>query len=375
MAWNPAPEIPPFLHPRRDPYLGRARRLAALFLSLVSAAWLGAFTIVLQAGAEPGFSFFLLAIAGILVILSRMMLVTELAMAWTDSRAGIESAPPRGEIIRRFLLGVAAPLAILALGFAGHHSDAIVLLAIGGVILSELLFKFGPHARWREGQLYPPVLKTLLLGELDGAVEAMEEAGAMELKSLEATMLAISGMAIRRRNPAIHGRLVALLNSREPRDERERAVFERLKAVITADRERIDQPEVAATVEAQALRIVPAGHPRRLPLALFVATAALDRDEPDGAIKALSLLHSRDVTATAGRMIVNWLLFESARRAGEPALETACREALAGYRVRRLANSLTLDDSHSIGDAYDRWLRKAKRSLEQWGSDSGGSSS
>lgn len=370
MTWSSKPEFAPFPHPRRDPHLGKARRAASLFLAVISAGWLGAITLALQWGTEFTFSFLLLGIAGVFIILSRMSLVAETAMAWTDSAAGIEFAPPRGEIIRRFLIGAGAPLLILALGFAGHQSDAIVLLAIGAIILAEMIFKLGPYSHWQEGQVHPAVLKSLLLGELDKAADALESAGNIDPKSLETTCLGLSGMAIRRKRPDLHGRLITWLGNRPAGNGEDQTITERLRAVITADRERIDQPDSAPAVEAEALRIVPAGHPRRLPLALFVATAALDRGEPDGAIKALSLLHSRDVTASAGRILVNWLLLESARQAGEAGLEAACREALADFRVRRLAGALTIDESHAAGDAYDRWLRKAKLSLEQWGSDS-----
>lgn len=366
MDWSPREFHTPLVSPRRDGYLGKARVLAAAFLSLTSAAWLLAFTLGLQKEDPELFPIILLFIVGLLVLFNKITLISELALAWVDRKHGLDGAPTGREMIMRFLQGVVGPFAILAMGFLGRESTAVILVCIGAVLLAEFFFKFGPYGRWWKGEIHLPALKALLQGRISAAADELAHADHLESANLEASYLAVAGMAIRVKQGKILQQLVEQLTTLHPTEPREREIQERLMAVLCADRARLEDPNNAGIKEAEALRLIPVGHPRRLPLSLFVATKALDNNDGESAIKALSLLHSRDVPTAVGRILVNWLMMEGARTTGTENLVKACEEALSTFNVRRLASSMSLNPDATGGDSYDRWIRKARKALENY---------
>ncbi|MCC5876963.1 MAG: hypothetical protein JJU11_12150 [Candidatus Sumerlaeia bacterium] len=366
MDWTPREHFTPLPSPRRDGYLGRARILAAGFLTTVSAIWTIAFMQGLGGEDVDLFPILLLFIVGLLVLFTKISLVAELALAWVDLRHELESAPNGREITMRFLTGIAGPFAILALGFLGRDSTAIILVCIGAVLIAEFFFKFGPYGRWWKGEIYLPTLKALLRGRISVAADELAHADDLSGANMEASYLAVAGMAIRIKEPKILKQLLEQLATVHPTDPKERLTHERLMAVLCADRARLEDPDNAGVREAEALRLIPIGHPRRLPLALFVATEALDNDDGESAIKALSLLHSRDIPTAVGRILVNWLLLQAAVQVGQKELEAACHNALRTFKVRRLAGALSINADSVGGDSYDRWLKKAKSSLEKY---------
>jgi hypothetical protein len=139
-------------------------------------------------------------------------------------------------------------------------------------------------------------------------------------------------------------------------------LLERLAAIVRSDHARLLDPTDAAESEAEALVRLPASHPRRLAFCLFVATAALEHDDPESAVKALRLLHSRDVMPSPARLLVNWLLGEAARRSGDAELAARCEEALRSYDLRREAEVLTAEDFEA-NDPYALWVGRARRSM------------
>lgn len=366
MDWTPREHYTPLPTPRRDGYLGSARILAAGFLTVISAAWTIAFMQGLGGEEVELFPILLLYIVGLLVLFTKISLVAELALAWVDRRHGLESSPTAREIIMRFLTGIAGPFAILILGFIGRDSTAIILVCIGAVLIAEFFFKFGPYGRWWKGEIYLPTLKALLRGRISVAADELAHADDLSGANMEASYLAVAGMAIRIREPKILKQLLEQLATLHPTDPGERLTHERLMAVLCADRARLEDPENAGIREAEALRLIPVGHPRRLPLALFVATEALDNEDGESAIKALALLHSRDVPTGVGRILVNWLMLQAAVATGHKELEKLCHDNLRTFKVRRLAGALSINPDTVGGDSYDRWLRKAKTSLEKY---------
>jgi xanthosine utilization system XapX-like protein len=347
---------PPLASVRRDPFLARPRRVAAVVLTALQAGWLFGFVAVLRTGAPLDPPLVLLGIVGFLVIVSRIGLVTELAMAWNDRRHRITAAPPGREIALRAWIGVVGPCLLLAIGLLAHANGWLVLLAVGAVAASDVMFRVGGFSNWRPA-VEPTVLEALLNGQLEAAAEHLRAHPVADERLREGSFLAVSGVAIRRRKPAVHSVLLeALARDAGPGD------VAPLVAVVRADQARLLDPELAPEVEARALAMIPVGHPRRLALALFVATAALDRGDPGSAIKALGLLTSRDVLPSAGRVLVNWLLREAARRAGDEALATRCDAMLRLYNLKYEARALEIsppDDGDGL-DGYTRWLRRAR---------------
>src|SRR5690606_26495982 len=105
----------PFIHPRRDQYLARARRLAALFLSLTQAAWFVAFVLVVKDGSPLTPTLSILGLAGIFFIAARVGRTAEIALAVSDALSNFPWAPPAREIVRRSLLELGLPLLFFAL--------------------------------------------------------------------------------------------------------------------------------------------------------------------------------------------------------------------------------------------------------------------
>src|SRR5690606_12987423 len=158
---------PPFVHPRRDPYFRRARYLAAGFLTIVQAAWFVAFVVAIQSGTPLTVPVSLLGLAGILLIGSRLTLTIDIALGIVDRMSNLESAPDGYDIFRRFMPGIAAPFATLAVTFAGRERIGIVLGGLAVVILLELIYRLAGFARWRKSRIDFVVLKALLNGSLE----------------------------------------------------------------------------------------------------------------------------------------------------------------------------------------------------------------
>lgn len=359
----PIPTHPPFVHPRRDPYLARARRLAALFLSLVQAAWFAAFVVLIQSGVPLTFTTGLLGIAGMLLIATRIQSAADISLGLVDRLAGIEYAPARGDILRRFLAELAVPFAILAVGLSLIHRPILVHAALATLVLQELIIRVLRVDHWNRARIDPEVLEALLRESPEAAVNRLAEERRMRPRDLEATALALSGIAIRKSASPLLAGLEKTLESVVATAHAPDPVSERALAVVRADRARLSDPNGASPLEANALRLAPAGHPRRLALALFVSTAALDQDDPQSALKALSLLHSRDVLFPAGRVLVNWLTLQAAQTLQQADLVEACQQALRSFDVRRVVRSISLEATNNSDDAYARWIRRAAREL------------
>lgn len=360
----------PFVHPRRDGYLARARRIAALALSLAQAAWFVAFVVAVQNGMPLNVPIAILGLAGIFLIASRVSQTADIALGICDRLAGLERAPDWGSITVRAGLHLVLPFLLLGVGFTFAASPPIVFGSLAGIALIEAYYRLWGHTVWNHAPIYFESLKPLLRGDPAAALEKLKAARELSPISIEETSLALSGMAIRSNKRGALEDLVEYLETREessPADAR--GVFTRTLAVARADLARMRNAEDAGAVEAEALRLTPVGHPRRLALGLFVATAALEDEDPESAIKALSLLHTRDVVRSPGRVLVNWLLLEAARQTNNLSLAGACREALRTFDLQRISRMITVDTLRAENDPYARWIVRAHEALAHGGEE------
>lgn len=348
----------PFIHPRRDAYLGRARRLAALFLSLTQGLWFIAFVWAVQNGARLTPTFSVLGLAGIFFIAARVGRTAEIALALSDRLSGLEWAPPPGEIARRLVMELLVPLGLFALAFLLRENGAAVFACLAAVALLELADRVLALGSWRHANVHPDLLVSLMSGSPDGAVEKFAAQRDLTGLSLEVSALAIAGVSIRGGNVRALRALGEALESKQ-----NDAAARRALAVVRADLARAENAATASMEEARALALVPVGHPRRLALALFVATAALEQRDGESAAKALGLLHSRDVPIPAGRVLVNWLLLQAADMIADEALAKRVREALRAFDVRRVARGMTVESAADSPDPYARWIHRAHAEL------------
>ncbi len=358
----------PFVHPRRDRYLSRARHSAALFLSLVQAAWFVAYLLAIRAGTPLSPPFAILGLAGIFLIASRAGQAAEIALGISDRLASMETAPSRAEILRRTLMALVFPFALMTTGFLVRERPELVYASIISLIVFEGIFRLGGHTVWRGKQIAPAVLKELLRGSAENAVRALSEQPALTPDQIEVSALAISGISLRTKNVSGMRALEEMLNQKAAASSpEEKSIIERALAVIRADLARLDNDEAAAEPEARALRLVPVGHPRRLALGLFVATAALDQEDPESALKALQLLHSRDVIRSTGRVLVDWLMLQAARSAEDTQAAKACSKALKTFDLERVTRDMHIESLRGENDAYSRWMVKAREDLKSGG--------
>ncbi len=356
----------PFLHPRRDGYLRRARVLAALFLSVAQACWFIAYAAAIQSGTVLTPALSVLGLAGIFLVASRASHASDVALAVVDRASGLESAPSLLEILRRFGGEIAAPMLLLALGFLGRDSDNAIVFAIVGIIAIEACWRLAGLGVWRDARIHQPLLHALFTRSVESGMAELSVASDLQGRDLEASALAVAGVALREDKDRVLEQLTHYLDAqvdRTPVGGEQHRIAERTRAVVRADLARQRDAATAGLPEAEALRLVPVGHPRRLALGLFVATAALDQDDPASAIKALRLLHSRDVVITTGRVLVNWLLMTAADRMEDADLSVACRKALASFDARRIAENMTVDSLRAQNDPYARWIIKAREAL------------
>lgn len=367
-----ANHLAPLSHPRRDPYLRRARLCAAMTCAAVNGLMLAVMLYRIEAmrALTPALGgLFLLAM---LLVGTRVPLLVELFLGAADRAEELENAPPLREIIARTFVAVLAPWALVIL--AMHHADdeAFALLCVFGIALAELVYRFAGFRRWRTPLLSTDVLREVYFGTAMRAAEIMaaEEPRKLDSRAFEAQALLVSGRAIKDRSP----RAVELLMqsaegwmTQASPEERDRV--QRMVPVLAADLARLESPSGAAATEAAALRVLPAGHPRRLAYALFVATAALDADQPEAAVKALSRLHSRDVAPPTARLVVDWLLAQAARRMGNEDLANSCEAALRTFDRRRVARLISLEElsSEEADDPYSKWIRRARAELMEQG--------
>lgn len=358
----------PFRHPRRDRYLGRARATAAMALSLLQAAWFVAFVLAIQGGTELTATLSVLGLAGIFFIAGRTGQAADVSLGMIDRMAGMDSAPLPTDILRRLVIGFLLPLGFLWGGFFLRESAPAIYICLAGLLASEAVFRLGGHTVWRSAQIPFPVLKELLRGSPQAAFEVLRGAVPKSARELEASALGISGIAIQRKNTVVLENLEEfLVEEKERRGEGEAMIADRSIAVVRADRARLIDAESSGEEEAEALRQIPAGHPRRLAYGLFVATAALDQEDPESALKALRLLHSRDVVRASGRVLVNWLMLEAAGQKKDLLLQNACKTALKTFDLHRVARAISVEEASGKDDPYSRWILRAREELKKEG--------
>lgn len=359
---TPADFGPPFLPLRRDAHFGRARRAAAGVLSIAQAAWFLTFLEGVRNGMALTPEICFVGILGLITIATKAELVGELALAVVDAKAGLPNAPSGTEVLRRGLLGVALPFGFLWLAYSLSGNPVAMGLTVAAMGAAQMTFWLLGFSRWRKDDVEPEVLKALLTDQPDRALEAFKCAIPADPGQLSATALGIAGVAIRKDRPGLLRDLqevLAALPAAARTDE--------LRAVVHADLCRLTEPEEAALDEARALRLIGPGHPRRLALVLFVSTAALEQGDGESALKALRLLHTREVPGAASRLLVNWLLLEAARMAGNEAIAA---NALRHVRLfpRQLAASIRFPDlKPESRDPYAIWMRKAEVGLGEMG--------
>ncbi|CAN5308821.1 hypothetical protein BH09SUM1_BH09SUM1_14420 [soil metagenome] len=355
---------PPFLHPRRDPYLRRARHVAALTLAVVHGLWFAAMIAAAQRQLLPSEPLVILAVVGVLLVGARSALVAELALGIQDVRAKMHNAPSSKEIATRAAVGLALPLAVLWIAFLVRVGTTGAILSAAGIVACQLVYRLGGFSRWEKTPIYFPTLKKLLTANVEEALQELSEApiesGAVE----EVSALALAGVAMRESKPAMVARLEEMLAQRISRFAPEqRHSIERAGAIVHADYARLVDPANCSVEEARALTVTPAGHPRRLALSLFVATAAMEQGDFESSLKALRLLHSRDVMSNSARVLVDWLAKESAGQTGDAAYVEKCRLALRTFDLRREAGAMVVDKLRGESDPYARWICRAREGL------------
>jgi hypothetical protein len=354
---------PPFLHPRRDGHFAGARRMSAIFLSIAQAAWFVTFIIAIESGTELDMWVSLLGLVGLFLIASKTRLMGEIALAEVDRKAGLTSAPAPAENLRRFLLGVVLPFALLGLAFAARDRPGVMigLLAVAAGI--EIALRVGMLRGSERGRIHTPTLRALLTETPEQALKELRGAEDLTDAQLEASALAVAGVAIRQHKADVLAGLEDDLEQRAQKESGRQSFFVRLRAVVRADHMRLVDPENAGPAEAEALRLVPAGHPRRLALGLFVATAALDQQDPQSALKALTLLHTRDAMFSTARVLINWLMLQAARQSEDVQLAERCSNAMKTFDLRREALRLNMENLGSTNDPYARWMIKAREDM------------
>lgn len=357
---------PPFVQPRHDPYLKFPRTVAALFLSVAQTTWFFSFLYAVQQKQPLTLGFSLLGLGGIFLFFSRVGLVGNLALAVADYRAKISYKPTVKEILHRVLVGIVLPFLIMTWGLLLRQHEMLLLAATFGLLCSEVIYRYGGYTYWSTPSIYRGSMTGLMEGSGKLALEALESAPALKPEDREATGLAIATIAVRQNDASILNDLEKNLGkwieeSKTP-DEEDRA--KRTWWIVRADHARMNNPEESGREEAEALAMVPSGHPRRLSLAMFVATAALDEGDGESAMKALKLLHSRDVIPPTPRALVNWLMLKAAETVENSDLVTQCDKALRTFNLSRLSQNINWKELNSLNNPYDRWILKAQSYFE-----------
>ncbi|MDX2175822.1 MAG: hypothetical protein SF028_05070 [Candidatus Sumerlaeia bacterium] len=362
------PHCAPLVHPARDPLTRRARLSAILLCGIAGAGVLAAALVGAMRG--EGLDPLVLAVvatAGI-VVASRLPLLTEILLGILDRAEALENAPDSADVLRRLALGVLAPWLLSFLAVMRLRDPAETLAVLLLILLAEAAYRLGGMSRWRGTPLETDVLKAVFTDDLDRGLMAITQAKHLTPREFEANTLAVEGMALGRENRHAIGLLLGVARRRLERTrdyslpERE---VERTVLILEADLARLQDAEGAVAEEAKALRALGPGHPRRLALALFVATSALEIGQPEAALKALRRLHAREVVTEAGRLLVNWLLSEAAHRAGDLAMREKAERAMKTFNVRRIASTIAVDELKGgiDRDPYARWIVRARDAL------------
>lgn len=361
------PNCAPLVHPRRDPLLMKARIAAAGVCAVANGGmfWLGLYGVM--NGAPLNLATIAVFVVSLVVVGTRLPILVELFLGILDRDEHLDSAPTRGEVLSRLAVGVALPWMIATFALTRLGDLETGFWALIGLLLLDVVYRFGGFAGWRGPRIGTEILRAVFAHDAERGALAFAQSVTSSPREFETGALVVASLAIRRGSRHVLDVLLGVTQRRlaEP-GAAENPHLRRTLLILEADRARMDDVIAASEPEARALRETGAGHPRRLSLALFVATAALDTDQPRAAIDALSRLHSRDVMPSTARVVVNWLLREAARRAGDEALAERCRNALATFNLRREAGAISTGQPGEApqDDPYSRWIQRAKEELQ-----------
>jgi hypothetical protein len=356
----------PLPHPRRDPLLRKARLGAAAICALANGGMFGLALFGISHGAEMNLAAIAVLLVALLIIGTRLPMLVEILIGVTDRAEGLESAPSSQDITRRLVVGVLAPWFIGGLALMHLGDLQVGFWCLAALLVLDIMYRFGGFSRWQSAPIATDILRAVFASDADRGALAFAQSPLLGAREFEVSALIVASLAIRRKSA--HALDVLLGVARRRLEEYGGATDPRIQRtllILEADRARLDDILAASEQEARALRETNAGHPRRLSLALFVATAALETDQPRAAIDALTRLHSRDVSASTARVVVNCLLREAARRTGDDSLLERTRRALSTFNLRREAEAIStedLDDSVE-SDPYARWVTRVKAEL------------
>ncbi|MEO8376867.1 MAG: hypothetical protein ABI579_04285 [Candidatus Sumerlaeota bacterium] len=340
------------------------RFLAAAFLSVVNACWFVGFAWAVSNGTKLTALFSFTAILGLIWISLRTREASELSFAVVDRLYKFEMAPSSGDILFRFIVGCAAPALCLVVAFLAREREVVMLAALLLFAFSEAVFRLSGARQWRSSRIHFPVMRTLLTGTPNAAVQALEADNPLRGPSLEMTVLAISSAALRENSAGMIPRLVDYLDSLSISGEQDRKIVERLRAVLRADEATMDRRDDELQLQAQALMALPPLHPRRSSFALLVATEAMEAGDHTSAIKALRMLHSCEVLGSPPRLLIDWFLAESARKIGDEQLSTRAQAAIRTFDIARVLRELNIDKVRSREDAMARMICAAHDALK-----------
>ncbi len=368
---GPAPTRPncaPLVHPRRDPLLRKARLAAAGVCAVANGGmfWLGLYGVM--NGAPLNLATVAVFAVALIVVGTRLPILVELFIGILDRDEHLESAPPLGEVLSRMVVGVALPWCVATLALTRLGSTEAGFWALLALLVLDVVYRFCGFGGWRGPHIATDILRAVVSQDAERGALAFAQAATATPREFETSALVVSSLAIRRGSrhvlDVLHGAAQRRLS--EP-GAAENPHLRRTLLILEADRARMEDTLASSEPEARALRETGAGHPRRLSLALFVATAALETDQPRAAIDALARLHSRDVMPAAARVVVNWLLREAARRAGDEALAERCRLALSTFNLRREAGAISTEQPGVAphDDPYSRWIARAKEDMQR----------
>ncbi len=357
---------PPFLHPRKDPYLKKATSTAAFLLSTAQALWLLVFVLGIMWGKELSIEMIILGILGMVLITIKSKPAGHIALGYFDYKYGLQLAPSLKDIVRRVTYELIFPATLLFLGFSSWGQTWLVWLSIAAVIIAEVLIVLGGHGQWKSHPVPPSIIVKLMRGKPEEALEILEKNVFTNPNRLELTCLAIAGVAVKDQRRDILESILEIVEKKPLEDSNTelRKAAVRVTNVVKADIARMENPETAGPAEAIALRDLPASHPRRLSLSLFVATSALESEDYESAEKALMLLHSRDVMQASPRLLANYLLLVASDTLKEKDLSDKIRESFRSFRINTHIDGLKLDRSRQLEDPYTRWVVKACTDLQ-----------
>ncbi|MCC7391189.1 hypothetical protein IT571_02385 [Candidatus Sumerlaeota bacterium] len=355
---------PPFVHPRRDPHIKRARFLASAFLSVANGVWFVGFAWLVMWGTALSPMLCFTALVGLIWIGLRAREVSELAFALVDRSHVFEMAPSHSDVLFRFIVGCVAPALCLIVAVLAHGRDGIMLVALFLFFVAEAAFRFGGLKQWRSTRIPFPVLRALLTATPNAAMQALEEEKSLRGPALEMTVLAISSAALRDNASGVLSRLIAHVESRPSANTNESEIFRRLIAVLRADEAIIAKSDDMLKLQAEALMAVPPLHPRRSSLAFLVAASAMESGDHASAIKALRLLHAGEVLSSPPRLLVDWMLEESARMTGDDELVGRAQAAIRTFHVARVLSELNMNELRKRDDPMARMICTAHDALK-----------